>query len=1055
MCFSNPLQYQEEVMESEETLCAKLEKVDALARFLMKHHQTDVLMLVNNKQPLHKHAGQGEWSWEHFRQFRNKHPSHTQYAILLKSLCVVDFDREDIIPDWEQRFPELLQAPSELTKRGRHYFFKRSKLADSGKYYDGARQMFKNNNEDKLEVDFKTITSTGTGGVLVVCPAGGREWVRPLYSHPLDFISDALLSAVAKPGGHSNRKQPPVGDTTVCLQKVARVDKRECFHEDEKDNMIGECSLTLLTLIINSLSTQRIASYSSWLLIVFAISNISHTNGYAEQGHELAHTMSKRAGRYEAAAVDAKFREAAAVNAESIGQKVGIGSVRAWAKEDNKSTPGGADVLKAIRLAAAHDRNSDGGAGSDREVLSREVYEMIMKSDPEKYADVNQSTFSATAEAEWTMRLRDSGNGMDFVMSYPNCSTTDNHLADQHHDNFIIAPMPVKHLGRFHHDLTYSVLEFSRHTRGGQDISQLRGTGASEGKLIIMYNFFSRKPTVQLVGLTGAVTARMVKILEEIVLPQVAAQFSKAMGSSAGQWFQQINVQTLNVFVAAGEGDRRQSDERLASALLAAAPELLYRIVFSPDAASGACNGLYYCDPSTNVWARTHNAQIHQLIKQKFTGVQGLSTADTSFVENVKGQETIRHVLAGKLADVTFADRLDANLDIFACSNGVFDCSDGTLLFRGTRPDDVVETTTGWAYDREAAKKYRAQLMLFLEQVLPFPEERRVVLTYIAHLMSGRRTAKKFLVLTDRRDGHNGKSSLAKMLLNFFGKLAMRNTQFVCKGSFDKDKSSHDAALGPTRGKRLLVADELKNTMTLDVAMFKDKAGGCTQVSGRAFGSSQQYNYVWQAGFLLIFNDSDCPKIDVADQAFIGRMIVAPMRSKFVDVVGEEPYTYLLDADLYKKFEFWRSSLADILMETEHQQLILLRNVPASMSEWRQDVAQGSNPVAEWLDTRVVATGNYTDILLLATLESWKGSFCAFCDEKSVYARLTTREFRKLAKAHLMGFPNVEFFIQAYIKGVKMNALFRGVTSNLELQSALTCGQEKNGVGQAQTPTSG
>lgn len=111
------------------------------------------------------------------------------------------------------------------------------------------------------------------------------------------------------------------------------------------------------------------------------------------------------------------------------------------------------------------------------------------------------------------------------------------------------------------------------------------------------------------------------------------------------------------------------------------------------------------------------------------------------------------------------------------------------------------------------------------------------------HLLSGRRSVKKFLVLTDRRAGNNGKSTFAKLLLRFFSNLAMRNTPFVCKSTFDKDRSSHDAALGPTKGNRLHIADELKHTMTLDVAMLKDKdkdkAGGGTEVSGRQFGSSQ------------------------------------------------------------------------------------------------------------------------------------------------------------------------------------------------------------------------
>jgi hypothetical protein len=44
----------------------------------------------------------------------------------------------------------------------------------------------------------------------------------------------------------------------------------------------------------------------------------------------------------------------------------------------------------------------------------------------------------------------------------------------------------------------------------------------------------------------------------------------------------------------------------------------------------------------------------------------------------------------------------------------------------------------------------------------------------------------------------------------------------VCKGSFERDRDSHDAGLEPFRGKRLVVAEELKNSMTLDAAPVKD-----------------------------------------------------------------------------------------------------------------------------------------------------------------------------------------------------------------------------------------
>lgn len=809
-------------------------------------------------------------------------------------------------------------------------------------------------------------------------------------------------------------------------------------------------SLAMLTRVLENLGPARAVDYEPWFTTVLAISNVSRGNGYSSEGRILAHAFSKLGGgKYDAASVDTKFDEA---SKDPSQHPVGMGSLLRWLGEElGVESPLLAAIKAECRGEAARQWDLRGycfiaddgelGSGSGSDGGSRSgsgtpsTYTKLTKESVETavteiirvlgLSHVDQESFDSAKE----------GDVLRVDLTASRGGTEPRQMCVELHTKELKLTVDGKDAGYLHTEtgisVEYSLAALS--TTFDADNISWTATRPSQGlvrfcsntQAVIKASYFNlplKQRSAQLC-VPGAQSQikRGVKDMQLLQTAHDGAVQSVLQGRlGLGNIF--VNVQTLNVYVGGGEGDdKRQSDDKLASALLGGAPELLKRIVFAPDAASGACNGLYYCEPDTNIWARKHNAQIHQLIRREFEKVSGLSSADTSFVQNVKGQDTLRQVLAGKLADDAFTRKIDSNLDIFACSNGVFDSSDSSIppFFCKIRVEDVVETTTGWAYDPVAAKEHRAELEAFLEQVLPFPDERQVVLTYMAHMLSGRRTAKKFLVLTDKRDGHNGKSSLAKLLLVFFGKLAMRNTPFVCKGSFDKDKSSHDAALGPTRGKRLLVADELKHTMTLDVAMFKDKAGGCTQVSGRAFGSAQQYDYTWQAGFLLIFNENDCPKIDVADQAFIGRMIVAPMRSKFVDAVGEEPYTYLLDSDLDKKFDTWRSSLADVLMQPQHQQLILLRNVPATMSEWRQGVTQGANPLADWLDKKFQFTGDKLDYILLATVEEWKASYPASLEVKS-------SEFRKLAKAHLIGKGGV-FEGQATIKGVHVNSCFRGL----------------------------
>ena len=75
----------------------------------------------------------------------------------------------------------------------------------------------------------------------------------------------------------------------------------------------------------------------------------------------------------------------------------------------------------------------------------------------------------------------------------------------------------------------------------------------------------------------------------------------------------------------------------------------------------------------------------------------------------------------------------------------------------------------------------------------PVEEEREVVLTYFARLLSGRREEKKIMLLTDRRAGNNGKSALVKLFERFFGDYAIKSVKFVCRGAFEQDSNAHDA----------------------------------------------------------------------------------------------------------------------------------------------------------------------------------------------------------------------------------------------------------------------
>jgi hypothetical protein len=165
-----------------------------LEAYLREHFPRDVLIpcIKGEKRPSRKFSG-GQWTWFDYDRLSQASLENHDWAITLHDLCVVDVDSVEQASALEARFPVLLTAPAAKTRKGMHYFFRRSPLADEKGYLDGAAQREKG-------IDFKTVCSTGTGGILVVCPSPNKVWVRPPFGEAatvMTAIPDDLLDAVA------------------------------------------------------------------------------------------------------------------------------------------------------------------------------------------------------------------------------------------------------------------------------------------------------------------------------------------------------------------------------------------------------------------------------------------------------------------------------------------------------------------------------------------------------------------------------------------------------------------------------------------------------------------------------------------------------------------------------------------------------------------------------------------------------------------------------------------------------------------------------------------
>jgi hypothetical protein len=476
---------------------------------------------------------------------------------------------------------------------------------------------------------------------------------------------------------------------------------------------------------------------------------------------------------------------------------------------------------------------------------------------------------------------------------------------------------------------------------------------------------------------------------------QMQRHGESVLGSAVNQMFVSfINNGTINVYNDPDGG--RRSDTQLASVLFEHSPWFQLRVKFVPDAKTSNCNGLYVCDAATNVWRQRSNSHMEERLVEMIGSIPAdmLNCKEHRHVTSRRGTADILYVMARRCIDDAFVEKLDSRLNVFALEDCAVEARAGSRS--AISPQDFIRTTAAWSYDAESAAAHKEDVLRFFERLLPVPEERRTVLAFFASSLSGSRSSKKILALTDKRQGNNGKSSLLGLMRTFFGDYYSCNTKFVCAGSFQGDRNSHDAGLEPFKGKRLVAAEELKNNMTLDVALLKMLSGGeDVVVEGRKFGSGDRFKFTWQANIVLVFNEGDCPKFDSGDSAFMERLLVAPMRSKFVASMPEEPdeHTFLVKPELSNAFPQWRSALLDLLLL--HFDPSAFREPPEGMRRWGQGVAADANPLADWMQQRVLVTGDKEDYLLL-------GDMAAHYNTDDALKRvMPAAEFKRLAKAYL------------------------------------------------------
>lgn len=168
------------------------------------------------KSPIYPHKN-NKWNWDLVIKNQNLFGPDFHQAILIRNFIVIDIDNKTIAKKFENLFQDFKTCPLVETSKGYHYYFNRTSEADLAAMFDHSRCF----GVGKDEVDFKSICSTGTAGVVVIPPSKGKKWIRPLWNTPLPDFSGEVFDYFFKNWGNRKYVYSIKGDAK---KKISRME---------------------------------------------------------------------------------------------------------------------------------------------------------------------------------------------------------------------------------------------------------------------------------------------------------------------------------------------------------------------------------------------------------------------------------------------------------------------------------------------------------------------------------------------------------------------------------------------------------------------------------------------------------------------------------------------------------------------------------------------------------------------------------------------------------------------------------------------------------------
>jgi phage/plasmid-associated DNA primase len=283
-----------------------------------------------------------------------------------------------------------------------------------------------------------------------------------------------------------------------------------------------------------------------------------------------------------------------------------------------------------------------------------------------------------------------------------------------------------------------------------------------------------------------------------------------------------------------------------------------------------------------------------------------LESVDASYVMSCDGPVKILKSMIGEFKNVRFPECLNRVPDGCLCfDNGMYDCATGEL--RSYRREDLISRTIGYDYVpyEDVPAAHHEFITDFYAKVFPVASEGEYYKRMMARALLSRKQGKYFLVLTDERDGNNGKTTLMRGTERAFGVLKAKTERDFLYESSQTSNSSACPNLLEYIGKKIACFDEPSSDgghKRMDLQKIKELTSGEAFITARANYGNAMVQEDWQCLIVIACNEANFPKINAADRPFVARMKALKMRGLFVSktelpamLADEEEHVFLRD----------------------------------------------------------------------------------------------------------------------------------------------------------------